>query len=78
MFQIKTLKPKILWKVRCTLGEGTLWVREHNSIYFTDIKKKKNLFIKYKDQKKKYFQGKQRDRFFGAYQRLYIYIRSSR
>ena len=41
MIKIITKKPKILWKVRCTLGEGTLWVKEQNSIYFTDIKKKK-------------------------------------
>ena len=41
MLKIKTHKPKILWKLRCTLGEGTLWIKEHNSIYFTDIKKKK-------------------------------------
>ena len=41
MLKIKTLEPKILWKVRCILGEGTLWVKEHNSIYFTDIKKRK-------------------------------------
>ncbi len=52
MFQIKTLKPKILWKVRCTLGEGTLWVREHNSIYFTDIKKKKIYSLNIKTKKK--------------------------
>ena len=41
MHKIKTLEPKVSWKVRCFLGEGTLWVKEHNSIYFTDIKKKK-------------------------------------
>ena len=41
MINIITEQPKILWKVRCTLGEGTLWVKEQNSIYFTDIKKKK-------------------------------------
>ena len=41
MLKIKTLNPKVIWKVRCTLGEGTLWVKEHNSIYFTDIKKRK-------------------------------------
>ena len=52
MFQIKTLKPKILWKVRCTLGEGTLWVREHNSIYFTDIKKRKIYSLNIKTKKK--------------------------
>ena len=52
MFQIKTLKPKILWKVRCTLGEGTLWVREHDSIYFTDIKKRKIYSFNTKTKKK--------------------------
>ena len=41
MLKIKTLNPNVLWKLRCTLGEGTLWVKEHNSIYFTDIKKRK-------------------------------------
>ena len=41
MNKIKTSEPKPLWKIRCTLGEGTLWVGEHNSIYFVDIKKKK-------------------------------------
>ena len=48
MNKIKTLEPKPIWKLRCTLGEGTLWVKEHNSIYFVDIKKKENLFLKYK------------------------------
>jgi len=38
--KIKTSDPKVLWKLRCKLGEGTLWVKEHNSIYFVDIKKK--------------------------------------
>ena len=41
MVEIITQPPKILWKVKCILGEGTLWVKEQNSIYFTDIKKKK-------------------------------------
>ena len=54
MIKIKTLEPKILWKVRCTLGEGTLWVKEHNSIYFTDIKKKKIYSFNTKTKKKKY------------------------
>ena len=39
--KIKTYKPQPIWKLNCTLGEGTLWVKEHNSIYFVDIKKKK-------------------------------------
>ena len=41
MNKIKTSEPKPIWKIKCTLGEGTLWVKEHNSIYFVDIKKKK-------------------------------------
>ena len=39
MVKIKTSKPEVLWNAKCILGEGTLWVREHKSIYFTDIKK---------------------------------------
>ena len=53
MLKIKTFKPKILWKVRCVLGEGTLWVKEHNSIYFTDIKKKKIYSYNLNSKKKK-------------------------
>ena len=41
MAKIITSKPEVLWNLKCTLGEGTLWVKEHNSIYFTDIKRKK-------------------------------------
>ena len=55
MYRIKTLKPEILWKVRCTLGEGTLWVYEHNSIYFIDIKKKKIYSLNVKNKKKRIF-----------------------
>ena len=54
MLKIKTLKPKILWKVRCTLGEGTLWVKEHNSIYFTYIKKRKIYSFNIMNKKKKF------------------------
>ena len=46
MNKIKTSEPKPLWKIRCTLGEGTLWVSEHNSIYFVDIKKKKIFYFR--------------------------------
>ena len=28
MNKIKTSEPKPLWKIRCTLGEGTLWVSD--------------------------------------------------
>ena len=52
MNKIKTTKPKVLWKLRCKLGEGTLWVREHNSIYFVDIKKKKFFSLNIKNNKK--------------------------
>ena len=44
MQTIKTAEPKVLWKLNSTLGEGTLWVKEHNSIYFVDIKKKEFIF----------------------------------
>jgi len=53
MNKIKTSEPKPLWKIRCTLGEGTLWVNEHNSIYFVDIKKKKICYFNIKNKKKK-------------------------
>tara|TARA_B100001029_G_scaffold167463_1_gene160685 strand:+ start:605 stop:1516 length:912 start_codon:yes stop_codon:yes gene_type:complete len=55
MLKIKTLEPKVLFKVRCTLGEGTLWVNDHNSIYFTDIKKKKIYSFNLKSKKKKIY-----------------------
>ena len=41
MHKIKTAEPKVVWKSNCILGEGTLWVKENNSIYFVDIKKKR-------------------------------------
>ena len=56
MNKIKTSEPKPLWKIRCTLGEGTLWVSEHNSIYFVDIKKKKICSLNIKSKKKKILQ----------------------
>ena len=55
MNKIKTSEPKPFWKIRCTLGEGTLWVSEHNSIYFVDIKKKKIYSYNIKNKKKKIF-----------------------
>ena len=55
MKKIKTQEPKVLWKLNCTLGEGTLWVGEHNSIYFVDIKKKKIFSFNIKNKKKKIF-----------------------
>ena len=55
MKKIDTSEPKILWKLKCKLGEGTLWVNEHNSIYFVDIKKKKFFSLDIKKNKKKVF-----------------------
>ena len=37
MAKIITSKPEVLWNLKCTLGEGTLWVKEHNSIYITAV-----------------------------------------
>ena len=39
--QIEASKPKVIWKAKAILGEGTLWVPNQNSIFFVDIKKKK-------------------------------------
>lgn len=53
MQTIKTAEPKVLWKLNSILGEGTLWVKEHNSIYFVDIKKKRIHILNIKNQKRK-------------------------
>ena len=50
---IKTSKPKAIWRAKTILGEGTLWVPSHNSIYFVDIKKKRILTLNIKSNKKK-------------------------
>ena len=50
---VKTSKPKCVWKTKSTLGEGTLWVKKLNSLFFVDIKKKKILILNYKTNKKK-------------------------
>ena len=49
---IKTSKPKAIWRAKTILGEGTLWVPSHNSIYFVDIKKKNILSLNIKTNKK--------------------------
>ena len=53
--KIKTSKPIPLWKIKCKLGEGTLWVKEQNSIYFVDIKEKKIFSLNIKTKKKSIF-----------------------
>ena len=50
---VKTSKPECVWKTKSTLGEGTLWVKKLNSLFFVDIKKKKILILNYKTNKKK-------------------------
>ena len=51
--KILTSKPECLWKANNILGEGTLWVKEHNTIYFVDIKRKKINCLNLKNKKKK-------------------------
>ena len=53
MYTIKTTDPKVIWKTNCVLGEGTLWVKEHNSIYFVDIKKRRIHILNIKNKKRK-------------------------
>ena len=53
--KIKTSKPECIWNSKTFLGEGVLWVKSLNSIFFVDIKKKKLLFINLKNRKKKFF-----------------------
>ena len=53
--KIKTSKPIPLWKTKCKLGEGTLWVKDQNSIFFVDIKKKRIFSLNIKTKKKKIF-----------------------
>ena len=48
MLRVKTTTPKVLWRLNCVLGEGVLWVKEQNCIYFEDIIKKKNFYFKHK------------------------------
>lgn len=51
--KIKTSKPECIWQTKAFLGEGTLWVKSLNSIYFTDIKKKKIFTFNIKTKRKK-------------------------
>ena len=55
MHKIKTSQPEVLWNSKCILGEGVTWVKEHNSLYFVDIKGKKIFKLNYKNKSKKIF-----------------------
>ena len=50
---INNSKPECIWQNNLLLGEGTLWVKNLNSIFFVDIKKKKILIFNNKTKKKK-------------------------
>ena len=50
---IKISEPKVIWKANTILGEGVLWVKKHNCIYFVDIKKKNILIYNIKSKNKK-------------------------
>ena len=49
--KIITSKPECVWKSKTLLGEGTLWVKSLNSIFFVDIKKKKIFILNTKIKK---------------------------
>jgi len=51
--KIITSKPECVLKSKSLLGEGTLWVKSLNSIFFVDIKKKKIFILNTKNHKKK-------------------------
>ena len=53
MNKIQTSEPTVLWNLKCILGEGSLWVKEHDSIYFVDIKKKRIHILNNKNKKRK-------------------------
>ncbi len=55
MHKIKTSQPEVLWNSKCILGEGIAWVKEHNSLYFVDIKGKKIFKLNYKNKNKKIY-----------------------
>ena len=52
---INNSKPECIWQTNSLLGEGTLWVKNLNSIFFVDIKKKKFFVFNNKTKKKKVF-----------------------
>ncbi len=73
MNKIRTTEPRVIWNIKCKLGEGTLWVKEHNSIYFVDIKKKKICILNIKNNKKKQIKVNKEVGFL-AHVKKYIFI----
>ncbi len=50
---INNSKPECIWQNNLLLGEGTLWVKNINSVFLVDIKRKKILIFNNKTKKKK-------------------------
>ena len=73
MENIITSNQKILWRIKWKLREVTLWVKDHNAIYFVDIKKKKFFSQNTKTNKKKVFQV-HKETCFLAHIKDYIFI----
>ena len=53
MLKIKTAEPKVVWKSKCILGEGTLRVKDQTFVFLEDIKKKKIHVFNIKSKKRK-------------------------
>jgi D-xylonolactonase len=51
--KIKTSKPECIWQTKAFLGEGTLWVKSLNSIFFKYIKRNKIFIFNTKTKRKK-------------------------
>jgi|TARA_B100000003_G_C10930210_1_gene370792 sugar lactone lactonase YvrE len=60
MHKIKTSQPEVLWNSKCILGEGVTWVKEHNSLYYVDIKKKRYSSLITKTKIKKFTRSKKK------------------
>lgn len=73
MNKIRTTEPRVIWNIKCKLGEGTLWVKEHNSIYFVDIKKKKICILNIKNNKKKQIKVNKEVGFLAHVKKIYLF-----
>ena len=71
---IITSEPKVIWNSKAILGEGTLWVPSHNSIYFVDIKKKKILTLNIKTNKKKLLKLIKKLDFLLILKKIFLYL----
>ena len=73
MLRVKTTTPKVLWRLNCVLGEGVLWVKEQNCIYFVDIMKKKIFILNIKNKKKKIIQIKKKLDLFHILKKIFLF-----